>query len=46
MKVLELFCGTKSISKSFQKEGHQTFTVDSNPEHNPVKNWNSRIKEC
>ena len=35
MKILELFCGTKSISKAFEKEGHQTFTVDYNAAHHP-----------
>lgn len=28
MKVLELFCGTKSISKAFESRGHQCYTVD------------------
>lgn len=28
MKVLELFCGTKSISNAFKERGHQVFTVD------------------
>lgn len=28
MKVLELFCGTKSISAAFKERGHETFTVD------------------
>lgn len=28
MKVLELFCGTKSISRAFEERGHDTFTVD------------------
>ncbi len=28
MKILELFCGTKSISKVFKERGHETFTVD------------------
>jgi site-specific DNA-cytosine methylase len=28
MKVLELFCGTKSISRAFEERGHETFTVD------------------
>ncbi len=28
MKVLELFCGTKSISKAFQEKGHEIYTVD------------------
>lgn len=28
MKVLELFCGTKSISNAFKERGHEVFTVD------------------
>lgn len=28
MKVLELFCGTKSISNAFKEDGHEVFTVD------------------
>lgn len=28
MKVLELFCGTKSISNAFKEKGHQVFTID------------------
>lgn len=28
MKVLELFCGTKSISNAFKERGHQTYTID------------------
>lgn len=35
MKVLELFCGTKSISKAFAKHGHETFTVDWEKDFNP-----------
>lgn len=35
MKVLELFCGTKSISKAFQEKGYETVTVDNDPQHNP-----------
>ena len=28
MKILELFCGTKSISKAFSAKGHSVYTVD------------------
>ena len=36
MKVLELFCGTKSISKVFEERGHETFTVDNDKQHDPT----------
>lgn len=35
MKVLELFCGTKSISKAFKERGHETFTVDFDAQFYP-----------
>lgn len=28
MKVLELFSGTRSVSRAFEKRGHQTFAID------------------
>ena len=28
MKVLELFCGTKSVSNAFKERGHEVYTVD------------------
>ena len=28
MKILELFAGTRCISKAFEKRGHQTFSVE------------------
>lgn len=28
MKVLELFCGTKSVSNAFKARGHEVYTVD------------------
>jgi len=36
MKILELFCGTKSFSKVAEKQGHECVTIDINPEFNPT----------
>lgn len=33
--ILELFCGTKSISKEFEKAGFKAVTVDIDPQHSP-----------
>lgn len=35
MKILELFCGTKSISKAFWSAGHEVYTVDWDPCFSP-----------
>lgn len=35
MKVLELFCGTKSVSNAFKSRGHEVFTIDNDSQHNP-----------
>lgn len=31
MRLLELFCGTKSVSRVFHNRGHEVFTVDIEP---------------
>lgn len=36
MKILDLFCGTKSIAKAFAERGHETYTVDWNKDFNPT----------
>ena len=36
MKILELFCGTKSISKAFSARGHEVYTVDWNAKFEPT----------
>lgn len=35
IKLLELFCGTKSITKEFVKRGHDCFTVDNDEQFEP-----------
>lgn len=35
MKVLDLFCGTKSIANAFERRGHEVYTVDWNAEFMP-----------
>lgn len=35
MKVLDLFCGTKSIAKAFEDKGHEVYTVDWDEKFNP-----------
>jgi site-specific DNA-cytosine methylase len=34
MKILELFCGTKSVSNAFKAAGHEVYTVDWNKDFN------------
>lgn len=35
MNILELFCGTKSIGKVAKERGHNVFSIDLDPQHNP-----------
>lgn len=32
MRVLELFAGTRSISRAFEKRGHETYSIEWNKE--------------
>jgi hypothetical protein len=35
MKVLDLFCGTKSIANAFEAKGHEVYTIDWDEKFNP-----------
>ena len=36
MKVLDLFCGTKSIANAFEAKGHEVYTIDWDKSFNPT----------
>lgn len=36
LKVLELFAGTRSISKEFEKHGHECFTIELDKKHKDI----------
>ena len=42
MKVLELFAGTRSISKAFETRGHETFSIEWDKQH-PNIDWYADI---
>lgn len=42
LKVLELFAGTRSISKAFEAKGHNTFSIEWDKQH-PNINWYADI---
>src|SRR5690625_1402654 len=44
LKVLELFAGTRSISKAFEVRGHETFAIEWDEQH-PDIDWYADIGE-
>ena len=42
MKVLELFAGTRSISRAFEARGHETFSIEWDKQH-PEISWYTDI---
>ena len=42
-KMLDLFCGTKSMAKAFERAGWETYTIDWNPEFEPT--WCGDVNE-
>ena len=42
MKVLELFAGTRSISKAFEARGHETFSIEWDKQHQNI-DWYADI---
>ena len=48
MRSLELFCGSKSFSKIFEKNKYETITIDIDNKHNPtickdILEWDYKI---
>jgi hypothetical protein len=44
LKTLELFAGTRSISKSFEESGHETFTIEKDTQHKNISLYADILK--
>lgn len=44
MKVLDLFSGTRSIAKAFEKNGHEVYTIELDKKHENI-DWYADIME-
>lgn len=44
MKILELFAGTRSIGKAFEKDGHEVFSVEWDERHENI-DWYADISK-
>lgn len=44
MKVLELFAGTRSVSKAFEARGHKTFSIEIDTDHSNI-DWYADIMD-
>jgi len=50
MRILDLFCGTKSVSDAFKREGFEVLTLDNNLQFNPliwvdIMHWDYKFGE-
>ena len=44
LKVVDLFAGTRSISKVFENRGHETYSIEWDKSHSNI-NWYADISK-